>query len=157
MFLLINIQCCQCYQLFLISIHLMFLLIGGVSFRQGSHTNISIHLMFLLIMLLHIAKLLFPCYFNTSHVSINLTRQKPKLTSCGHFNTSHVSINLWLPLRPATSQANFNTSHVSINPTYRGRSRSRKVISIHLMFLLILVWANTFPNVSRFQYISCFY
>ena len=96
-------------------------------------------------------------HFNTSHVSINPGNARTFPVFCSDFNTSHVSINQKLHCFSCRGRANFNTSHVSINPCGRRFPGSCGSISIHLMFLLILL-----PNGNRFvlkpfQYISCFY
>ena len=155
----------------------MFLLIGH-SNRVRRSEAISIHLMFLLISGQRMHYRIKSNYFNTSHVSINRksggqdhsrrnfntshvsinpgnARTFPVF--CSDFNTSHVSINQKLHCFSCRGRANFNTSHVSINPCGRRFPGSCGSISIHLMFLLILL-----PNGNRFvlkpfQYISCFY
>ena len=135
---------CNLYlQLTRISIHLMFLLIFSCNKQKNSWKDISIHLMFLLIFGqagdLETEK----THFNTSHVSINPVVKVESDQRVAHFNTSHVSINqkrggCWMRLAK-----NFNTSHVSINRNWIRKSRSRSIISIHLMFLLITVY-NSF-------------
>ena len=99
-------------------------------------------------------------YFNTSHVSINLSLYPIHVYVHHDFNTSHVSINLYSPsftidceiisihlmfllippLSAITSDTAcyFNTSHVSINQRIFGKEQTDCRISIHLMFLLIL-------------------
>ena len=57
---------------------------------------------------------------------------------CPDFNTSHVSINLGAALEIPHDILNFNTSHVSINRQLAARWAALKMISIHLMFLLIV-------------------
>ena len=54
---------------------------------------ISIHLMFLLIGFSCSSVFSFLHYFNTSHVSINLSSDRHACVVLYHFNTSHVSIN----------------------------------------------------------------
>ena len=51
----------------------------------------------------------------------------------------------------------FNTSHVSINRGKKGSRSFGKVISIHLMFLLIEEELTEEEQEDVFQYISCFY
>ena len=100
-----------------ISIHLMFLLIGitGVIIRAGSGD------------------------FNTSHVSINQIWIQMHNVWHQYFNTSHVSINLLSAAFQICSKLNFNTSHVSINLRIACSDGLCKPISIHLMFLLIII------------------
>ena len=97
-------------------------------------------------------------YFNTSHVSINLSLYPIHVYVHHDFNTSHVSINLYSPsftidceiisihLMFLLIQAcfshqpvarHFNTSHVSINQPEQLGEWICANISIHLMFLLI--------------------
>ena len=119
-----------------ISIHLMFLLIGGGPGSIAAGNRISIHLMFLLIAisLLRSHK---NVDFNTSHVSINPHNFVSVFCFYPDFNTSHVSINLYLPISALFFSRYFNTSHVSINRRFTGSRYSNLWISIHLMFLLI--------------------
>ena len=93
MFLLIIIMKMRLQKSFLISIHLMFLLITVRSHLEISLIAISIHLMFLLIVNRQWALILELFHFNTSHVSIN--RKFDERVTFDHFdfNTSHVSIN----------------------------------------------------------------
>ena len=70
----------------------MFLLIQGLQEIEGNGNPISIHLMFLLIFLQSLTSNLY-FYFNTSHVSINLSGAMEKNEQGENFNTSHVSIN----------------------------------------------------------------
>ena len=98
--------------------------------------------------------------FNTSHVSINrvtgcIWREKYRISihlmfllivktppnggnANSDFNTSHVSINP-VSTRLAQPTPYFNTSHVYINQNSEIVQRNHRVISIHLMFILI-VW-----------------
>ena len=74
-------------------------------------------------------------YFNTSHVSINLSYVKHSNSELVNFNTSHVSINPFVRILFDLLDHHFNTSHVSINPQAGRKDCVR----------------------SSFQYISCFY
>ena len=74
-----------------------------------------------------------------------------------HFNTSHVSINPAASKEEYPDIEDFNTSHVSINQRFVHDFRFRKIISIHLMFLLIDIGLACIHRVRGFQYISCFY
>ena len=76
----------------IISIHLMFLLIGMPIYAEAIEEN-----------------------FNTSHVSINHRGKKKGCCPHPHFNTSHVSINRKQSLQKSLQKSYFNTSHVSIN------------------------------------------
>ena len=80
-----------------ISIHLMFLLIGRRSEAGRAGSCISIHLMFLLIALRQSDNRFLKHHFNTSHVSINPALRSWYSLPCTDFNTSHVSINHRLP------------------------------------------------------------
>ena len=137
MFLLIN------YPLLLppagcpISIHLMFLLIWGRIFRFFPK-SISIHLMFLLIkMVQHL--LHFENTISIHLMFLLIPSRRCAQCSPGHFNTSHVSINLYTHLPTSLELYYFNTSHVSINRQKTPAAKLEKLISIHLMFLLIFV------------------
>ena len=100
-------------------------------------------------------------YFNTSHVSINRA-QRLHTFQCSpisihpmflliamgfripfpvfvNFNTSHVSINLITSRDIYFVEEDFNTSHVSINLINNGRLPRINTISIHPMFLLIIL------------------
>ncbi len=78
-------------------------------------------------------------HFNTSHVSINQFRIIRKSLRLWHFNTSHVSINQAKLHHVRTTMVHFNTSHVSINLLHRSYFWPYPPISIHLMFLLIML------------------
>ena len=143
------------------------------------YLQISIHLMFLLIFSSDRSTPSSITHFNTSHVSINHRRLPAYLCSRLHFNTSHVSINQFLPKMGESEEHNFNTSHVSINLKELQQRKRTDGISIHLMFLLIMVGIvgkhqNKFISIHLmflliscptvkcsipllFQYISCFY
>ena len=121
---------------YVISIHLMFLLIVVNCKLNHAGLAISIHLMFLLIPFRR--SFIAPySHFNTSHVSINLAKTTGMDTASSYFNTSHVSINPLLMAMNVLLLSYFNTSHVSINRRWRNRPLSIFRISIHLMFLLI--------------------
>ena len=125
----------------IISIHLMFLLIGFSSLPRHLHHLISIHLMFLLIRYPIRSRWIRNIYFNTSHVSINRVMRGQTVQNYLHFNTSHVSINPSCNCGEYDRFYHFNTSHVSINPARSNGAAAGKKISIHLMFLLIFkVW-----------------
>ena len=70
----------------------MFLLIIIMKMRLQKSFLISIHLMFLLIVK-GVLKNVPLAHFNTSHVSINQRTETKRLCSSSNFNTSHVSIN----------------------------------------------------------------
>mgnify|MGYP007066598653 CR=1 FL=1 len=57
-----------------------------------------------------------------------------------YFNTSHVYINHPLQSLDCTWYHYFNTSHVYINRHIEKYAGSWKLISIHLMFILIYTW-----------------
>ena len=76
-------------------------------------------------------------YFNTSHVLIHPSCSAIHPVFNPHFNTSHVLIHLTGWTGEVITRHNFNTSHVLIHPRPSGERRSRKGISIHLMFLFI--------------------
>ncbi len=63
------------------------------------------------------------------------------LAADGHpgFNTSHVSINPRHPHMNGRAYVRFNTSHVSINLVMFIGLISQPWVSIHLMFLLIML------------------
>ena len=126
-----------------ISIHLMFLLISGSGERAANHH-----------------------YFNTSHVSINLSGRtvygNPAFISIHlmflliawanntrkmlcYFNTSHVSINLQSEQNYLQLHLHFNTSHVSINPTLL----SAFPFLLYLKFLENTSFFKFFPSVSQ--------
>ena len=56
-----------------------------------------------------------------------------------YFNTSHVSINQDMDITTRYIKIHFNTSHVSINRRRKGGFMWSTSISIHPMFLLILI------------------
>ena len=165
---------CRC-----ISIHLMFLLISLAGSKKSCSTDISIHLMFLLISR--------QAYIPNSRIFISIHLMFLLISNCWkrstigiHFNTSHVSINHWTESNLQHCGYNFNTSHVSINRVRTGADNRVCGISIHLMFLLILVplercatitsisihlmfllifdsYRGKGRRIRQFQYISCFY
>ena len=157
----INLICrlCTCLS-YSISIHLMFLLISFVGRLSSSVTLISIHLMFLLIysrrqskqlltsISIHLMFLLIGrrgglC--RPQNISIHLMFLLIKIRKCCvcatllYFNTSHVSINQWSDFYLALGGIHFNTSHVSINRKSEAAQTVLQTISIHLMFLLIII------------------
>ncbi len=102
------------------------------------YLQISIHLMFLLIFSSDRSTPSSITHFNTSHVSINHRRLPAYLCSRLHFNTSHVSINLKeLQQRKRTDGISIHLMFLLIMVGIVGKHQN-KFISIHLMFLLIL-------------------
>ena len=82
-------------------------------------------------------------HFNTSHVSINHRRLPAYLCSRLHFNTSHVSINLKeLQQRKRTDGISIHLMFLLIMVGIVGKHQN-KFISIHLMFLLIRCGADS--------------
>ena len=64
----------------------------------------------------------------------------PQLT-CGacltDFNTSHVNVNQLSASQDRQNALHFNTSHVNVNPWIYHAELLLKMISIHLMLMLI--------------------
>ena len=118
---------------------------------------ISIHLMFLLIIDEQATGWNRREHFNTSHVSINLICIPGNRRPHVDFNTSHVSINLWSALLL------FCPKVISIHLMFlligcaAGIHAFWILISIHLMFLLISKGFRRLLASYKFQYISCFY
>ena len=143
---------CRC-----ISIHLMFLLISLAGSKKSCSTDISIHLMFLLISR--------QAYIPNSRIFISIHLMFLLISNCWkrstigiHFNTSHVSIN-----RVRTGADN-RVCGISIHLMFLlilvplERCATITSISIHLMFLLIFdSYRGKGRRIRQFQYISCFY
>ena len=104
---------CKSYKI--ISIHLMLLFNDFIFCGCKFSDSISIHLMLLFNLPLLSAVLLY-YHFNTSNVTIQLTRRTKDLKQLFDFNTSNVTIQLlrWIKV---CQRINFNTSNVTIQPT----------------------------------------
>ena len=72
-----------------------------------------------------------------------------------HFNTSHVNVNHKGQTIMFALIFNFNTSHVNVNRWTTATPKAIRIISIHLMLMLILKYATSVLFWKKFQYISC--
>ena len=68
-----------------------------------------------------------------------------------NFNTSNVFINHFSLKYTKDGKEYFNTSNVFINPVPKERLRAQRLISIHLMFLLIKEDAEEAVNDANFN------
>ena len=144
---------------YLISIHLMLMLIIPTTAYWLHATKISIHLMLMLIFIVILSTVLNYWDFNTSHVNVNLFLWFNKyifrvisihlMLMLIHFWVclplcARISIHLMLMLILTTKilqthlEHNFNTSHVNVNPILWFATLIFSSISIHLMLMLIV-------------------
>ena len=112
----------------------MFLFIWNIKEHKYGKRLISIHLMFLFIPFGSFT-VIFPTYFNTSHVLIYQFNRYSSLFCFKHFNTSHVLIY----------------------QSWEFKEKEIWIISIHLMFLFIRASSSFTHTLQQFQYISCSY
>ena len=133
----------------LVSMHLMFLLIWTSNCKYSSWIMVSIHLMFLLIIFLVLMSM--QSYsFNTSHVSINQTAGMDFLIYTGvSIHLMFLLIQWQLSLTEFFSIVSIHLMFLLILEPFP--ECPCKAVSIHLMFLLIPVW---FRFVSRYKDVS---